>query len=200
MAIKVHNREVGDRQTKYMTSTQVPEYYNDVKLSGLNPKQKRFAQNYVSTVNVAEASRAVGYSESSGHRLLKRADVQAYIQWLVTEQANADIMSATEVLEELTKIGRREATDIVVTKDGLKVEKKIDVKDQISALQQLAKFHDLLTPDTQVNNEFNIVVNIEEPSSEEEGIKEAEIIEEADYTAIEAPEDDDVDYGFLNNY
>ncbi|MGN9285804.1 terminase small subunit, partial [Enterococcus faecium] len=104
--------------------------------------------------------------------------VKAYIQWLITEQSNADIMTATEVLEHLTKIAKRDGYDEIVTAKGDKIQARISTKDQLTALQQLAKFHDLLTPDVQVNNELNIIVDISEPEDDEEEIKQAEAVED----------------------
>lgn len=200
MALKIQGKEVGDRQKQYMTSSQTPDYYDGVDLTTLKPKMKRFAQHYVETVNIAESSRSVGYSESSGHRLLKRPDVKAYIQWLITEASNADIMTATEVLEHLTRVAKRDGYDEIVTAKGDKIQARISTKDQLTALQQLAKFHDLLSPDVQVNNELNIVVEIAEPEPEEE-LKEAEEVEEDDTVEGEFEEtDEEVDYEFLTNY
>lgn len=200
MALKIQGKEVGERQQQYMTSSQTPDYYDGVDLTTLKPKMKRFAQHYVATVNIAESCRSVGYNESSGHRLLKRADVKAYIQWLITEQSNADIMTATEVLEHLTKIAKRDGYDEIVTAKGDKIQARISTKDQLTALQQLAKFHDLLTPDVQVNNELNIIVDIAEPEDDEEEIKQAEAVEDDALEADFEETDEELDYGFLENY
>lgn len=199
MALKIQGKEVGDRQKNYMTATQTPDYYDGVDLTTLKPKMKRFAQHYVETVNIAESCRSVGYNESSGHRLLKRDDVKAYIQWLITEASNADIMTATEVLEHLTKIAKRDGYDEIVTARGDKIQARISTKDQISALQQLAKFHDLLSPDVQVNNELNIIVDIAEPEPELEEVLEDEPDEEVVEGEFEETEED-VDFEFLQNY
>lgn len=200
MALKIQGKEVGDRQKQYMTSSQTPDFYDGVDLTTLKPKMKRFAQHYVETVNIAESSRSVGYSESSGHRLLKRPDVKAYIQWLITEASNADIMTATEVLEHLTRVAKRDGYDEIVTAKGDKIQARISTKDQLTALQQLAKFHDLLSPDVQVNNELNIIVDISEPEDDEEEIKQAEAVEDDALEADFEETDEELDYGFLENY
>lgn len=204
--IKVGNREiVSDRHQQYMTTSEEPSSYEGVDLTALKPKMKRFARHYMSTVNVTQSAEAAGYNASSGFRLLKREDIQAYLHWLVTEQADADIASPTEVLEGITAIAKGETYDEVVLPSGAVVTKRVDSKDRLSAYVTLAKFHDLLRPEVQVNNQFNIKVDIvdglddpDEGEDYDDGSVEPEIID-AEFEEVEEGSeiDPDIDTDFL---
>lgn len=200
--IKVGNREiVSDRHRQYMTTSDEPTSFDGVDLTALKPKMKRFARHYMSTVNVTQSAEAAGYNASSGFRLLKREDIQAYLQWLVTEQADANIASPTEVLEGITSIAKGDTYDEVVLQSGQVVKKRVDSKDRLSAYVTLAKFHNLLQPETQVNNQFNIQVDIVDGlDNPEEEYEDSEEIMDAEFTEVEDSNeevDPDVDTDFL---
>lgn len=194
--IKVGSRELDDsRQRQYMTTSQEPTTYDGVDLTTLKPKMKRFARHYMSTVNVTQSAEASGYTPASGFRLLKREDVQAYLQWLVTDEANAEIASPTEVLEGLTRAANGEMYDQVVLQSGKIVEKRIDAKDRISAYNTLAKFHGLLQPEVQVNQQFNINVDIvDEVENEAEIIEDEPELLEADFSEVEEDSEEEDTY------
>lgn len=200
--IKVGNREiVADRHRQYMTTSEEPTSFDGVDLTALKPKMKRFARHYMSTVNVTQSAEAAGYNASSGFRLLKREDIQAYLQWLVTEQADANIASPTEVLEGITSIAKGDTYDEVVLQSGQVVKKRVDSKDRLSAYVTLAKFHNLLQPETQVNNQFNIQVDIVDGlDNPEEEYDDSEEVLEAEFTEVEESDEEvdlDVDTDFL---
>lgn len=204
--IKIGSREVdNDRYRQFMTTSQEPTMFEGVDLTGLKPKMKRFARQYMATVNVTQSAEYAGYNASSGFRLLKREDVQAYLHWLVTEEANAQIASPTEVLEGLTRAAMGDMYDQVVLQNGSVVEKRIDSKDRLTAYVTLAKFHDLLRPEVQVNQQFNIQVDIVEGLDSPEEIIEddEEDTVEGEFESIEEVEDNfdiedgDLSIGFL---
>lgn len=198
--VRIGNRELAERQRKYLTTSKEPDEYEGVDLTTLKPKMKRFARHYMQTMNIAESCRSVGYNESSGYRVLKRPDVKAYLQWLVSENADAAIMSPTQVLEELTNIALRNSSDYTVTVKGDVVEKPIDTSVQLSALNSLAKFHELMAPDVRVEQSLNIVVDItDDVPKEAEEVEEQEDYIDGDFTEIEE-EDNDVSYDFLSGY
>ena len=202
--IKVGNREiVADRHRQYMTTSEEPTSFEGVDLTALKPKMKRFARHYMSTVNVTQSAEAAGYNASSGFRLLKREDIQAYLHWLVTEQADANIASPTEVLEGITSIAKGDTYDEVVLQSGQVVKKRVDSKDRLSAYVTLAKFHNLLQPETQVNNQFNIQVDIVDgldSPDENEDYNDSEEIMDAEFTEVDETEDEvdpDLDTEFI---
>lgn len=66
----------------------------------LNEKQKRFAEEYVMSLNATQAATRAGYSEktaySQGHRLLTNDEVSKYIQVLREE-----LQEKTEITKEM---------------------------------------------------------------------------------------------------
>lgn len=200
--VKIGKREVGERHEQYITQLNEPDEYNGVDLTTLKPKMKRYINHYMGTMNNAEACRAVGYSESSGWRVLKREDAKAYMKWVMEEKSQASIMSPTEVLERFSQIAQRDAIDYTVTVKGDVVEKPIDVTTQLSALNSLAKFHELLQPDTTVNNNFNIVVDItdtiEEPKEAEEIVEDEKELLEGEFE--EVPQELGDEFEFITDY
>ena len=69
-----------------LTQTEEEELANLTALELLTPKQQAFCQAYVESFNVAKAASDAGYSVTScaaiGYALLKRPEVQAYIEAL----------------------------------------------------------------------------------------------------------------------
>lgn len=85
----------------------------------LNDRQKRFCELYVANGhNATKAALDAGYSEKTaraiGSENLTKPDIQEYIQVLAQPGDNKRIADAREVLEYLTSVMRREATESVV--------------------------------------------------------------------------------------
>ena len=85
----------------------------------LTPKQEAFIDYYIQTGNATEAARLAGYRakrestmRSIGAENLTKLDAQ--IQARQKELASTRIADATEVLEYLTSVMRREKTETVV--------------------------------------------------------------------------------------
>ena len=94
----------------------------------LQDRQRLFALEYVKTGNADRAAKNAGYTTqyADGKRLLATKRVKAHILEI---RNNADnVMKATEVLNELSSIGRDSR------RDG----------DRVKALEILAKYHGLL--------------------------------------------------------
>ena len=75
----------------------------------LTAKKKKLCENYIVYANATDAYRNAGYTTKSyqtirteGSRLLKRPDIQAYIQELMEEKNSALVAKQDEVLEFLT--------------------------------------------------------------------------------------------------
>lgn len=97
----------------------------------LTAKQKRFCEEYIIDCNATQAAIRAGYSEKTaneqGTRLLAKVSVQKYIKELMSEVKNNKIAEATEVMEYLTSVMRREKTEsVVVTLSEEKSEYKPD--------------------------------------------------------------------------
>lgn len=85
----------------------------------LNARQERFCHEYIIDSNATQAAIRSGYSPRAAgpvaSRLLTNANVRARVDELLAEIKSTKIADATEVLETLTRILRREELDGVVT-------------------------------------------------------------------------------------
>ena len=70
----------------------------------LNPKQKLFAEAYCETLNINEACKSSGYSQTYGFQLLRDARIQAYLTYLRNVFEAVSVISKGQLLE---KIGQR---------------------------------------------------------------------------------------------
>lgn len=88
----------------------------------LTPKQERFANEYIKTLNVTQSAIKAGYSPNSAHvtgsRLLRKEKVDKYIKSKKDEIIDDTILSAKETLYLLTQsaIGDETETKEVVVK------------------------------------------------------------------------------------
>lgn len=81
----------------------------------LTQKHQAFADYYIETGNATESAKKAGYSEktaySQGSRLLKDAEISAYIADRMGEQAKKRVADANEVIEFFTAVMRGEVKD-----------------------------------------------------------------------------------------
>ena len=81
----------------------------------MTPKQKRFCQEYLISLNATEAAIKAGYAKKSarsiGQENLTKPDIKNYIDEKLQEIEDSKIMDAKEVMERLTAIGRREVSE-----------------------------------------------------------------------------------------
>ena len=84
----------------------------------LTSKQKRFCEEYIIDCNATQAAIRAGYSErtakSIGQENLTKPDLKKYIAELLDEVKSNTIAEATEVMEYLTAVMRREYKENVV--------------------------------------------------------------------------------------
>ncbi|MFD2704225.1 terminase small subunit [Salibacterium lacus] len=106
-------------------------------MAELNTKQQRFADEYIVCGNATDAAIKAGYSEktaySQGQRLLKKVEVQKYIQGAMEKLQDERILTQKEVLIILSDIARGEAKEYkeVVTKKGEYVDNPNSDKQQL---------------------------------------------------------------------
>ncbi|MGM0174104.1 terminase small subunit [Enterococcus sp. DIV0800] len=95
----------------------------------MTEKQKRFCEYYIASGNATEAAVKAGYSKKTaketGHENLTKPHLKEYIDEKLDEMANDRIADATEVLERLTQIARREVKENQVVTLRSKQEKWI---------------------------------------------------------------------------
>ncbi|PTK50130.1 terminase small subunit [Staphylococcus haemolyticus] len=142
----------------------------------LTPKQERFANEYIKTLNVTQSAIKAGYSPNSAHvtgsRLLRKEKVDEYIKSKKDEIMDDTILSAKEILYLLTKsaIGDETETKEVVVKKGAfernpdtgrmnlvynehveKVDVLIKPSDRLKARDLLGRYHSIFTDKVDVN-------------------------------------------------
>lgn len=139
-------------------------------MNKLTPKQERFVNEYLKTLNVTQSAINAGYSSNSAHvtgsRLLRNEKVKDYIQSKKDEIMDDTILSAKETLYLLTQsaIGdETETKEVVVKKSSFEknpdtgrmnlvynehvelVEVPIKPSDRLKARDMLGKYHSLFT-------------------------------------------------------
>lgn len=92
--------------------------------ASLNPKQKRFCEEYIIDLNRTQAAIRAGYSEKTagqiGHELLKKPEIEMYIAALQQQRSRRTNLTADRVLEELSRIAFANIVDVVAAdKQGL---------------------------------------------------------------------------------
>ncbi|MEB7812885.1 terminase small subunit [Staphylococcus xylosus] len=142
----------------------------------LTPKQERFANEYMKTLNVTQSAINAGYSSNSAHvtgsRLLRNEKVKDYIQSKKDEIMDDTILSAKETLYLLTQsaIGdETETKEVVVKKSSFEknpdtgrmnlvyneyvetVEVPIKPSDRLKARDLLGRYHSIFTDKVDVN-------------------------------------------------
>ncbi len=142
----------------------------------LTPKQERFANEYIKTLNVTQSAIKAGYSPNSAHvtgsRLLRKEKVDEYIKSKKDEIIDDTILSAKEILYLLTQsaIGDETETKEVVVKKGTfernpdtgrmnlvynehveKVDVPIKPSDRLKARDLLGRYHSIFTDKVDVN-------------------------------------------------
>ena len=118
------------------------------KISNLNVRQQKFADEYIATGNATQAAIKAGYSEKTAGRIagqnLKKLEISAYIEKRMIELQEYNIMSAREALSILSDIARGKRDEEVlmmnpVTGEVDRVTKKADNATVIKAIQEILK-------------------------------------------------------------
>ncbi len=142
----------------------------------LTPKQERFANEYIKTLNVTQSAIKAGYSPNSAHvtgsRLLRKDKVDEYIKSKKDEIMDDTILSAKELLYLLTQaaIGDETETKEAIVKKGTfernpdtgrmnlvynehveTVDVPIKPSDRMKARDLLGRYHSLFTEKVDLN-------------------------------------------------
>lgn len=140
----------------------------------LTLKQKKFADEYIISGNAYQSAIKAGYSENYAkgniNKLLENVGVKTYIQKRLKEIDDKKIADQKEVLERLTRFGRREEFENVVVmvdkatfddkEKFVGIEKKPEIvkiptpsKDTIKALELLGKRYRIFSEKSEVEEE-----------------------------------------------
>ena len=147
----------------------------------MNEKQKRFCEEYLIDCNATQAAIRAGYSEktagSQAFDLLKKPEIQNYIQELMEDRRKATIASAEEVLEYLTSVvrGQSKSHYIVVEGQGEGVsvasvmEKPPAENDRLKAAELIGKRYALWTDRTAVTSDKDLHISIDYGDEPQDG-------------------------------
>lgn len=138
----------------------------------LTAKQQRFCDEYLIDLNATQACIRAGYSEktaySQGQRMLKKVEVQNYIEERMKEKENSLIATQDEVLQYLTSVLRGESVSEIVVVEGIgegcsearTMDKRPDEKERLKAGELLAKRYGLLSDKVNLLGEVDTTLNI----------------------------------------
>ncbi len=132
----------------------------------LNPRQKRFIQEYLICLNATQAAKKAGYSERTarfiGQENLKKPHIQQAINEVLDELASAKTANIQEVLEFLTAGMRGETIEEVLILCGngeQTIEKKqLSAKDRIRCAELLGKRYGLFTDKFEINGKVPVMI------------------------------------------
>ncbi|AXV43294.1 MULTISPECIES: terminase small subunit [Staphylococcus] len=167
----------------------------------LTPKQERFANEYIKTLNVTQSAINAGYSSNSAHvtgsRLLRKEKVDEYIKSKKDEIMDDTILSTKETLYLLTQsaIGdETETKEVVVKKSSFEknpdtgrmnlvynehvelVDVPIKVSDRLKARDLLGRYHSIFTDKVDMNVATPIFIDSigQDDENNERDLKELE--------------------------
>lgn len=138
----------------------------------LTPKQKRFADEYIISLNGTEAYQKVyphvkkpESASAAASRLLSNVKVAGYIAKRMVEIDDAAIAKQEEVLKYLTAVlrGKSESEIVVVEGEGdgvssaRKLNKRPDEKERLKAAELLGKRYGLYTEKVDMTQALTIV-------------------------------------------
>ena len=117
----------------------------------LTVRQRKFCHYYLKFGNATKAAKKAGYSKKTAYRTgndnLKNPQIKKYIDWQLKRIDSRSIADDKEILQFYTKVLRAKLTEDSVgsTQDGaFKIKKRPDIKDRISAANELMKRYDPL--------------------------------------------------------
>lgn len=139
-------------------------------MSELTPRQVRFVNEYIKTLNITQSAIKAGYAPNSAHvtgsRLLRNEKVNEYIKSQQDKVMDDSILTAKELLHLLTNAAvgdETETKEVVVKRSSFEknpdtgrmnlvynehvelVEVPIKPSDRLKARDMLGKYHSLFT-------------------------------------------------------
>lgn len=122
----------------------------------MTEKQRLFVEEYVKDLNATRAYMAVyknvkSYhaAGSASHKLLKKADIQAYKEELLEKIHDEKTADAKEVIEYITAVmrGASKSSVLKLIGEGVQdvVDKPPDEKERLKAAELLGKYYGIFT-------------------------------------------------------
>lgn len=134
----------------------------------MTARQRRFCDEYLTDCNIARAYKAayprvksVVVASTNGGRLLKNAELKAYLDEQLEKLHTSRVCDAREILEYLSSVLRGESeAEIVVTErtgegrsEARTMTKHPDEKERLKAAELLARHYQLFVPKLEVSGE-----------------------------------------------
>lgn len=117
---------------------------SDIKLK---PKELKFAEEWLKTMNATQSAIKAGYSErtaySAGNRLLKKVEVKQYIDERLAEMQESSIADTNEVMQFLSSTMRGDIPDQFGLDPAL--------NDRLKAAELLGKRYKLFTDKQEIS-------------------------------------------------
>lgn len=163
-----------------LTENQIEKILDELNESGLTPKQQNFVLEYLkdNERNCARAALKAGYSRKTAEQAScwlnkkhKKYNEKMFnlIRSISDEIKSDKIMTADEVLERLSKIGRGQEKETVLmfVEKGVQapIELEVSASTQLKALDQLAKAFGMYQQ--QLNVDVSVPVFVGEDDIEE---------------------------------
>lgn len=132
----------------------------------MTEKQKQFADEYLKDLNATRAYKAIYKGIKSddaaavcASKLLKNANIKAYLKEQLDKMHDERTADAKEVLEYFTAVMRGKSLSEVVVVEGVgegvsqarRMEKQPDEKERLKAAEMLGKYYALFTDKTQLD-------------------------------------------------
>lgn len=141
-------------------------------MAKMTPKQQRFCDEYLISLNATQAAIKAGYTEKYAHtnvtKLLQNTTVKEYIAARMAEKESELIADQDEVLKYLTSVLRGKTQSEIVVVEGIgdgcsearAMQKAPDEKERLKAAELLGKRYGLYTDkvDAVVDTELNITI------------------------------------------
>lgn len=139
-------------------------------MAKLTLRQKRFADEYLVDTNATQAAIRAGYSEktaySQGQRLLKKVELQTYIDEQLEKIHNENIADAIEVMMYLTSVLRgKSKSEIVVVEnigdfmsEARRMKKEPDEREKLKAAELIGKRYGMFTDKLSVEGAVPVVI------------------------------------------
>ena len=135
---------------------------------GLTPMQRAFADYYIETGNGKQSAIRAGYAAGSayvtGSRLLDNHKIRAYIDARMQEMAQGRVLSAQEVLEQLSDIAAGRAVQRLTDDDE---GRKPTIQERTKALELLGKRHALWVDRQDVTGVHDVQIDLSRLTDEE---------------------------------
>ncbi|EEK47962.1 hypothetical protein FO497_13485 [Bacillus cereus ATCC 10876] len=156
------------QEQKQVDTMLVPPEY-----SAMLPRHVLFVHHLLETnLNITQSCKNSGYSPTYGNILTQREDVRGLYTHFIQSRSFASVASIEEVMETMTKAMRGELKDTVVIPSGKVIEKPIGSREQIKAMEMLAKHYRILQDgrfSLEINggNEWTYTVDIVDDEEQE---------------------------------